>query len=84
METETRDLTCTDVIVGFLGQQYVVEPKIWRGESYNERREKQLAEYLDYYRLKEGYMVSFCFNKNKKVGLREVCVGDRLVHEAVV
>ena len=83
-EAETRDLTRTDVIVDFLGQQYVVELKIWRGESYNERGEQQLAEYLDYYHLKRGYLVSFCFNKNKQPGLREVKVGDRIVFEAIV
>lgn len=83
-EAETRDLTRTDVIVDYRGQQYVVELKIWRGESYNERGEKQLAEYLDYYQLKRGYMVSFCFNKGKQPGLHEVVVGDRIICEAVV
>ena len=83
-EAETRNLTRTDVIVDFLGQQYIVELKIWRGNSYNERGEQQLADYLDYYHLKTGYMVSFCFNKNKEPGLREVVVGDRLIYEAIV
>ncbi|MBR6843396.1 MAG: AAA-like domain-containing protein [Prevotella sp.] len=83
-EAETRDLTRTDVIVDYLGQQYVVELKIWRGESYNERGEQQLAEYLDYYHLKTGYLVSFCFNKNKQPGLREVKVGGRTICEAIV
>ena len=83
-EAETRDLTRTDVIVDYLGQQYVVELKIWRGNSYNERGEKQLAEYLDYYHLEMGYLVSFCFNKNKQSGLREVKVGDRTICEAIV
>ena len=83
-EAETRDLTRTDVIVDYRGQQYVVELKIWRGESYNERGEKQLADYLDYYRLTTGYMVSFCFNKGKQPGLREVSVGDRIIYEAIV
>ena len=31
------------------GKQYVIELKIWRGDEYNKRGEKQLAEYLDYY-----------------------------------
>ena len=83
-EAETRDLTRTDVIVDYRGQQYVVELKIWRGDSYNERGEKQLADYLDYYRLTTGYMISFCFNKGKQPGLREVSVGDRIIYEAIV
>ena len=68
-EAQTRDLTRTDVIIDYLGQQYIVELKIWHGQSYNERGEKQLAEYLERYNLQTGYMVSFCFNKTKKSGL---------------
>ena len=34
----------------------------WRGNAYHERREKQLWDYLDYYHLKKGYMLSFNFN----------------------
>ena len=83
-EAQTRDLTRTDVIVDYLGQQYVIELKIWRGEAYNERGEQQLAEYLDYYHLDTGYMLSFCFNKNKQPGIHEVKVGDRTIIEAVV
>ena len=83
-EAQTRDLTRTDVIVDYLGQQYVIELKIWRGEAYNERGEQQLAEYLDYYHLDTGYMLSFCFNKNKQPGIHEVKVAGRTIIEAVV
>ncbi|MCD7981759.1 MAG: AAA-like domain-containing protein [Clostridiales bacterium] len=84
VEARTRNLKQTDLIIDYLGNQYIVELKLWRGNAYNERGEKQLAEYLDYYHLKKGYMLSFCFNKNKKIGLKEVKIGDRLIVEAVV
>jgi len=84
VEDQTRDLTRTDLIVDYLGQQYVIEMKIWRGNAYNERGEKQLSDYLDHYHLQTGYMVSFCFNKNKQPGVNEVMVGDRRIIEAVV
>lgn len=83
-EAQTRDLTRTDVIIDYLGQQYVVELKIWRGDAYNERGEQQLSEYLDYYHLQTGYMLSFCFNKNKQPGLHEVMLGDKKLIEVVV
>ena len=73
----TRDLTRTDVIIDYLGQQYVLELKIWRGEL-------QLSEYLDYYHLQTGYMLSFCFNRNKQPGLHEVVIGDKKLYEVVV
>ncbi len=84
-EAQTRDLTRTDIIIDYLGQQYIVELKIWRGQSYNERGEKQLAEYLERYNLQTGYMVSFCFNKTKKSGvLPPAELNGRTLIEAIV
>ena len=51
IEAQTRDQTRTDIIVDYLGKQYVIELKIWRGDEYNKRGEKQMAEYLKYYHL---------------------------------
>lgn len=84
LEAQTRDASRTDVIVDFLGQQYVVELKIWRGNEYNERGERQLAEYLDYYHLNKGYLLSFNYNKKKEVGLKKLLIGDKTIVEAVV
>ena len=72
------------MIIDYLGKQYVIEMKIWRGESYNERGEKQLSEYLDYYHINEGYMLSFCFNKNKVSGSKTIKLGEKEIFEVVV
>jgi hypothetical protein len=74
----------TDIIVDYLGERFVVELKIWMGEKYNENGEKQIAEYLDYYHLNKGYMLTFNFNKEKKIGVNEVIYGDKVLVEAVV
>lgn len=84
VEAQTRDAGRTDVVVDYLGEQFVVEMKIWRGNEYNERGERQLSEYLDYYHLKKGYMLSFNFNKKKEVGVRTIQAGDKEIVEAVV
>lgn len=81
IEAQTRDQSRTDVIVDYLGKQYVIELKIWRGNEYNKRGEKQLAEYLEYYHLEKGYLLSFNFNKNKKTGLKEVEVDKQISEE---
>ena len=83
-EARTRDLTRTDVIVDYLGLQYVIELKIWRGNSYHERGEQQLSEYLNFYHLRTGYLVSFCFNKNKESGIRDVMLGDKTICEVII
>lgn len=84
IESRTRGLRRTDVIVDYRGEQYVIEMKIWHGEEYNNRGEKQLVQYLDDYNQSKGYMVSFNFNKKKKTGVHEIVVGDKTLIEAVV
>ena len=84
IEAQTRDQTRTDVIVDYLGEQYIIELKIWRGERYNEAGEKQISEYLDYWNLDTGYMLSFNFNKKKKIGVRRVEVGEKVLFEGMV
>ena len=84
IEAQTRDQTRTDVIVDYLGQQYIVELKIWHGNKRHEEGEKQISEYLDYFGLTTGYMLSFNFNKRKETGVKQVHFGDKLLYEATV
>lgn len=84
VEAQTRDQTRTDIVVDYLGKQYVIELKIWHGNEYNKRGEEQLAEYLEYYHLDKGYLLSFNFNKNKQTGLKEIQFGDKTLVEVVV
>ena len=64
--------------------RYIIELKIWHGESRNEEGEKQILGYMNHFDLKTGYMLSFNFNKNKKPGVHEVHIGDKLLYEGVV
>jgi hypothetical protein len=84
IEEQTRDGRRMDVVIHYLGNQYVVELKIWHGQRYNEDGEKQILGYLDYFGLSTGYMVSFNFNKKKEQGVQRLTFGDRVLFEAVV
>lgn len=84
MEAQTRDAGRTDVVVDYLGEQFVIEMKIWHGNEYNERGERQLTDYLDYFHLQKGYMLSFNFNKKKEPGMKEIRLGEKTIIEAVV
>ena len=84
IEEQTRNKLRMDVVIHYLGKRYVVELKIWRGTRYNEDGEKQIMEYLDYFDLSTGYMVSFNFNKKKESGVKRVIIGDKLLFEATV
>lgn len=84
IEAQTRDERRTDVIVDYLGEQFIIELKIWHGSEYNERGEEQLADYLEYYHKDKGYMLSFNFNKNKNTGVKEIQIGSKCIVEVVV
>ncbi len=84
IEAQTRDQRRTDVIVDYLGKQYIIELKIWHGDEYNTQGEKQLSEYLDYYHIDKGYLLSFNFNKNKQSGMHTLELNGRTIAEAVV
>lgn len=84
IEEQTRNERRTDVVVDYLGEQFIIELKIWRGNEYNERGERQLADYLDYYHKDKGYLLSFNFNQKKEVGVKELKIGDKTIVEAVV
>jgi len=74
----------TDVIIDYNKEQFIIELKIWRGNEYHTRGERQLSDYLNYYQLDKGYMLSFNFNQKKEVGVKEIAVGDKVIVEAVV
>ena len=72
------------MVVDYLGEQFIVEMKIWHGNEYNERGERQLAEYLDYFHQEKGYMLSFNFNQKKQIGVKELRIEGKTIIEAVV
>ncbi len=84
VEAQARDEKRTDIIVDSLGEQFIIELKIWHGNECNERGEKQLAAYLDYYHKDKGYLLSFNFNQKKETGVKEIRIGERIIVEAVM
>lgn len=84
VEARTRNMRRTDVVIDYRGEQFVCELKIWHGDEYNRRGEDQLSDYLDAYHLTTGYMLSFNFNKTKKVGIQRIQIGEKTLIEAVV
>ena len=74
----------TDIIVDYKGKRFIIELKIWHGNEYNLRGQKQLFDYLDYYKEDKGYLLSFNFNKNKKTGVNELEYDGRKIREVVV
>ena len=84
VESRTRNNERMDIVIDYLGERFVVELKIWRGEAYHENGEKQLANYLDHYHLDKGYLLTYSFNKNRKSDFVTNQVEGKTIFEAFV
>lgn len=84
IEAQTRDKTRTDIIIDYRGQQFIIELKIWKGAQYHHDGRIQLAEYLEHFNQKKGYLLTFNFNKHKKTGITEsICNGKHILEVTV-
>ena len=54
------------------------------GDAAFRTEEKQLAEYLEYFHLDKGYLVSFCFNQSKQAGVTDRLIEGKQIIEAIV
>lgn len=66
VEPETRSSSRMDIVVTYLDEEFIIELKIWHGNSYRKDGVKQLNGYLESREQKKGYLVSFSFLKNKE------------------
>ena len=65
-ESETRDSGKIDLIIDFLKQQFILELKLWHGDSKHEEAFQQLANYLKSKNMDCGYLLTFDFRKKDK------------------
>lgn len=84
VESRTRNNERMDIVIDYLGERFVIELKIWRGEAYHEKGEQQLAEYLEHYHLDKGYMLTYSFLKSKRNRLMTVNISGKTLTEAFV
>ena len=65
IESQFTDMRRMDIVVDFEQEQFIVELKIWRGSACMERAYDQLLGYMKGKNLKEGYLLTFDFRKNR-------------------
>jgi hypothetical protein len=64
-ESETRDSGKIDLVIDYLRQQFILEIKIWYGDSRHEAAYDQLANYLKTKNHDCGYLLTFDFRMEK-------------------
>ena len=84
IDEQTKNENCTDVIIEYCGQQYLIGLRIWHRERHTAKGKQQVLEYLDRYGLKNGYMLSFVFDDCKVTGVQWVNVGEKVICEGTI
>ena len=65
-ESQTREAGKMDLVIDFLKQQFILELKIWYGDSKHQEDYEQLANYLKSKNMDRGYLLTFDFRKKEK------------------
>jgi hypothetical protein len=71
IESQFTDLRRMDIVVDYAGDQFIIELKIWHGESEHQDAYRQLLGYMESKNAKTGYLLTFDFRKGKNKQLRE-------------
>jgi len=69
LESQTTNYRRRDIIVNYLGQQFIIELKIWRGDKAHDQALTQLFGYMSKKSLNEGYFLckTVLFRNCKKI-----------------
>jgi len=65
IESQLTDQRRMDLVVDYGREQFIIELKLWYGESAHEKAFDQLSGYLKSKGLLEGYLLTFDFRKEK-------------------
>jgi hypothetical protein len=86
-ESATRDFGKMDLVIDYLKQQFIVELKLWYGDSRHEDACEQLARYLKSKNMDCGYLLTFDFRKNPDDSFTEnqwIVCDDRRIYNVVL
>jgi hypothetical protein len=86
LESQFTDTRRMDLVVDFGQDQFIIELKIWRGETAQEKAYDQLLGYMDSKKAQCGYLVTFDFRKeqNKIRKAEWVDIGSKRIFDVIV
>ena len=78
-EPQTSEEKRLDVVIVYNNHKYIIELKIWRGDSYYQKGLKQLADYLEDNKQDKGYLLVFDFNEGKQYKREDLVVEGKKI-----
>ena len=85
IESQLTDDRRMDLVVDFRNEQFIIELKIWDGESKKKKAYEQLLGYMNKKNADKGYLLIFDFRKRKKEQVSEwIQIGDKKIFSVLV
>ena len=84
IDERTKTESSTDIMITYLGQQYLIALRVWHGNRHLQAGKQQIVEYLERYELRKGYLLSFSFDYVKTTGIQWIKIGDKVICEGTI
>lgn len=86
IESQFTDMRRMDIVVDFGCDQFIIELKLWKGETAKEKAYEQLLGYMNSKQADKGYLLTFDFRKdrNKVCKAEWVQMGEKQIFDVVV
>jgi len=84
MESQFTDGRRMDVVISYGKQQYVIELKLWRGDTLHKKAYTQLLGYMDKMGEEKGYMLTFDIRQNKQPKAEWVEIEGKRIFDVIV
>jgi len=86
IESQFTDLRRMDIVVDFGKDQFIIELKLWKGETANEKAHEQLLDYMSTKNANRGYLLTFDFRKEKPAGIKAgwLQFADKQIFDVIV
>ena len=73
-----------DVVITYNQFKYIIELKIWYGQSYHKKGLNQLADYINNQGLDKGYLIIYNFNQGKEYKQNKIYIKEKEIFEVYV
>ncbi len=86
IESQFTDMRRMDIVVDFGSDQFIIELKLWKGETAQEKAYDQLLGYMNSKHADKGYLLTFDFRKgeNKECKAEWIQIGDKQIFDVIV
>lgn len=84
IESETLDARRMDIVLDYGNKQFIIELKLWYGESNHQKAYEQLSSYLDSKNADKGYLLTFDFRKKKRRKCQWESINSKRILDVIV